>query len=195
MTTTTRLSVNMVRTCPIRMIHAPPLGLRSLQSHQTDSMAKLQLLSSQQEVLRRRLSLQVPSPPPMPAQSPEFGPLSYSPTSSRSLSFSDDFQIVAPIPTEPHMGNRRSSDDPHGHVEDSHKLCEVNQQIKAMLTELLNTESVRSDEKYRAWVQERLLDAEHQIRLQRRRQSSADRDMAASIATNMTPISPRMSWR
>jgi len=67
--------------------------------------------------------------------------------------------------------------------EDEQKaLYEINQQIKATLTELLNTESVRSDEKYRAWIQERLMDAEHQIRKRRRRHSGADRDFAQSIA-------------
>lgn len=77
---------------------------------------------------------------------------------------------------------------------DSHKLCMVNQQIKATLTELINTESVRSDEKYRSWVLEKLMDAEQQIRKQRRRHSSGDREMAASIATHFSPAYSS-TWR
>lgn len=162
-------------------------------------MQKLQLLSSQQEVLRRRLSLQVPSAAPLTPSSPEFGSLASSPISSRSYTLSSwsgesDYTSTRPIPTEPGMAHRHSIDDPH--TEDAQKLCEINNQIKATLTELLNTESVRSDEKYRAWIQERLMDAEQQIRKQRRRHSSGDREMAASIATHISPgFSSRMTWR
>jgi hypothetical protein len=62
-------------------------------------------------------------------------------------------------------GPRHNIADP----EDAHKLFHVNKDIKATLTELLNTESVRSDGKYRQWIQERLMEAEQQIRRQRRR--------------------------
>jgi hypothetical protein len=79
------------------------------------------------------------------------------------------------------MSSRTSIDDMH--TEESHKLAELNRQIVATLTELLNTESVRSDEKSRAWIQERLMEAEHQNRRQRRRHSSeSERDFASAIA-------------
>jgi len=71
-------------------------------------------------------------------------------------------------------------------------MFEINKEIKATLTELLNTESVRSDEKYRQWIQERLMDAEQQIRRQRRRRSSSstvDREFASSIAEHMDMVS------
>lgn len=72
------------------------------------------------------------------------------------------------------------------HTEETHKLAELNQQIIATLTELLNTESVRSDDESRAWIQERLMEAEHQIRRQRRRRSSnAERGFASAIAQQL----------
>jgi hypothetical protein len=72
------------------------------------------------------------------------------------------------------------------HTDESQKLAEINQQIVATLTELMNTESVRSDERNRAWIQEKLMEAEHQIRRQRRRHSSnAERDFASSIAQHL----------
>jgi hypothetical protein len=56
------------------------------------------------------------------------------------------------------MASRTSMDDMH--TDESHKLAEINQQIIATLTELLNTESVRSDDKSRAWIQEKLMEAD-----------------------------------
>lgn len=82
------------------------------------------------------------------------------------------------------MASRASIDDMH--TEESHKLAEINHQIVATLTELLNTDSVRSDDKSRAWIQERLMEAEHQIRRQRRRHSSnSERDFASAIAHHL----------
>jgi hypothetical protein len=45
-------------------------------------------------------------------------------------------------------------------------------QIKATLTELLNCAEVRAEPEMRAWVQERLMEAEQEIRRQRRRRRS-----------------------
>jgi len=68
--------------------------------------------------------------------------------------------------------------------EESQKLYEINQQIKATLTELLNTDSVKADDKFRVWLQGRLMDAEVEMRRQRRRRSTSngDREVAESIA-------------
>lgn len=52
-------------------------------------------------------------------------------------------------------------------------LYEINQQIKTTLTELLNCDSVKHDKAFRAWVQSKLMDAEHELKKQRRRRSSA----------------------
>jgi len=91
---------------------------------------------------------------------------------------------TSPIPVQSSNGHRHSIADPG----DAHKLIEINKEIKATLTELLNTDSVRADEKYRQWVQSRLMDAEQQIRRQRRRRSSGsleDREFASSIAEHL----------
>ncbi len=142
-------------------------------------MQKYMLLSAQKEALQRRIDLEIPSSKPMTATSPEFQSLSSSPTwSPKSLT------APYPPPTDPiPTGSRtqRSIDD--SHTDESHKLAEINRQIVATLTELLNTESVRSDDRHRAWIQERLMEAEHQSRRQRRRHSSdAERDFACAIA-------------
>lgn len=151
-------------------------------------MQKYMLLSSQEEAIRRRLSLQLPTAPPMAVSSPEFRSLSSSPTDYRA-GWAPSYSSTYPSPTEPiaaHPGtaHRHSITD----TEDAHRLCEINQEIKATLTELLNTNSVRSDEKSRAWIQSRLMAAEHQIRDQRRRRSSSsghDREFASSIAEHL----------
>ncbi|KAF2198484.1 hypothetical protein GQ43DRAFT_400776, partial [Delitschia confertaspora ATCC 74209] len=170
----------------------------STDSPQDPSWQRYLLLSSQQEVLNRRLSLQIPSASPMTASSPEMQSLASSPTYSRP-SFTSSFSCepeatpettpptsastqpmsAYPIPTQPGLGHGRAE---NLHCDDSKSACEINQQIKATLTELLNTESVRSDEKYRAWIQDRLMNAERQIRRDRRRRSSVDREIAQSIA-------------
>ncbi|CAO2654429.1 Nn.00g111620.m01.CDS01 [Neocucurbitaria sp. VM-36] len=147
-----------------------------------ESMQKYMLLSAQKEALQRRMALEIPFNKPMTASSPEFQSLSSSPT------WSPKYASPYPPPTDPipigsraSMGPRSSIDDTH--TEESHRLSEINHQIVATLTELLNTESVRSDDRHRAWIQERLMEAEHQIRRERRRHSSnAERDFASSIA-------------
>jgi hypothetical protein len=60
---------------------------------------------------------------------------------------------------------------------------DINGQIKATLTALLNCESVKHDARLRAWVQEKLMDAEHDARRQRRRKSSAEREAAGVAGT------------
>lgn len=151
-------------------------------------MQKYMLLSSQEEAIRRRISLQVPIAAPMTASTPELQSLSSSPTEHRSVwspGYSSTYPMpTVPIATQPGTAHRHSIVD----TEDVDKLSELNQEIKATLTELLNTESVRSDEKSRVWIQSRLMAAEHQIRNQRRRRSSStdhDREFASSIAEHM----------
>lgn len=63
---------------------------------------------------------------------------------------------------------------------DARKLHDVNQQIKTALTELLNCESVRGDRLYRAWVQNRLMEAERELRGGRRNSAGGGRRMEMS---------------
>jgi hypothetical protein len=51
-----------------------------------------------------------------------------------------------------------------GIEEDEQKLKNVNLQIKTTLTDLLNCESVKSDRRYRMWVQTRLMDTEKELK-------------------------------
>lgn len=59
--------------------------------------------------------------------------------------------------------------------EEEEKILNVNLQIKTTLTELLNCGSVRSDKRYRAWVQSRLMDAERELKGSRSRSSTRRR--------------------
>jgi len=157
-------------------------------------MQKYMLLSAQKEALQRRISLQIPFGAPMEVSSPEFQSLSSSPACSPD--YAPSYQTTTePIPaTRSAMAYPTSADDIH--TEDSHKLAEINHQIVATLTELLNTECVRSDDKQRAWIQEKLMEAEHQGRRQRRRHSSnAERDFASAIAHNLElGLSTSKTW-
>lgn len=77
-----------------------------------------------------------------------------------------------------------TDNDPH----DEERLSEVTHQIKATLTELLNHESVKCDDKFRHWVQDRLIDAEMELKTQRRRnrrKSSLDREAVDTIAESI----------
>ncbi|KAF9733104.1 hypothetical protein PMIN01_08786 [Paraphaeosphaeria minitans] len=160
-------------------------------SDQHDAIQKYMLLSSQQEVLNRRLSLHVPCGAPMTTASPEMQSLASSPRTSFSSTWSLEPEFTSnPIPVQQSSsGHRHDIPDP----ENAHKLFQVTKDIKATLTELLNTESARSDGRYRQWIQERLMDAEQQIRRQRRRRSSgstSDREFASSIAVHLDMTSP-----
>ncbi|KAF2639965.1 hypothetical protein P280DRAFT_23981 [Massarina eburnea CBS 473.64] len=157
----------------------------------SDSMQKYLSLSSEKEMLRRRLSLNTPGLVSAAHPSPEFRSMASSPTHSRSTftnpwSPDPSYTTTAsnPIPAQPGTGHRYSITD----AEDAHKLAEVNQEIKCTLTELLNTDTCRADGKYRQYIQGRLMDAEHEIRQQRRRRSSSsneDREFASSIAEHL----------
>ncbi|KAH5734225.1 hypothetical protein HBI17_203460 [Parastagonospora nodorum] len=148
-----------------------------------ESMQKYLLLTAQKEALQRRVALQLPFGTPREPSSPEFQSLSSSP--DWSPKYTTPYPAATePLPTTTVRSSRSSMDDMH--MDESHKLAEINQQIIATLTELLNTESIRSDEKSRAWIQEKLMEAEHQIRRQRRRHSSnSERDFASAIAHHL----------
>ncbi|GAB7351601.1 hypothetical protein MBLNU459_g2221t1 [Dothideomycetes sp. NU459] len=57
--------------------------------------------------------------------------------------------------------------------------------IKATLTDLYNCETVRQDARMRAWVATRLMDAEHDIKEQKRRRHSMDPEQADHIAESL----------
>lgn len=146
-------------------------------------MQKYILLAAQKEALQRRMSMSLPFGLPMSTSSPEFQSLSSSPASPTDYT-STYPTITEPVPTGPSTSRQASVDDMH--TDESHRLYEINQQIVATLMELLNTDAVKADPKYRAFIQEKLMESEHQIRRQRRRHSSnAERDYASSIAHHL----------
>ncbi|KAF1361878.1 hypothetical protein EJ07DRAFT_175853 [Lizonia empirigonia] len=148
-----------------------------------ESMQKYILLEAQKEAVQRRMSMSVPFNLPMSTSSPEFQSLSSSPTSPTGYT-STHLTATEPVPMRPGAATQMSVDDLH--TDESHKLYEINQQIVATLMELLNTDAVKNDPKHRAFIQEKLMDSEHQIRRQRRRHSSnAERDYASSIAHHL----------
>jgi len=104
--------------------------------------------------------------------------LSLSPTPNRSEAVSLATSPGLRLPEVPEASESPTHSTPpfSSMGPQDYTLYEVNQQIKAALTSLLNCESVKSDGDVRVWVQERLMEAEHELKRQRRRRSSLDRE-------------------
>jgi hypothetical protein len=71
------------------------------------------------------------------------------------------------------------------HTRDTLEQRDIDQHLKAALTDLLNTEPIRSEERYRTYIQKILIDVEQRIRKQRHRSTYKDWETAASIATSL----------
>ncbi|KAK3078826.1 hypothetical protein LTS18_006527 [Coniosporium uncinatum] len=127
------------------------------------AIQKYQLLSSQQDQLRQRLSFNTHDAPSssISAQPATFG--------SVPISIPGSVPRSPPSPLSP--GFSSSIED----REDDARLYQVNKQIKSTLTDLLNNESVKHDDKFRSWVQRQLMEAEMEMKRQKRRRSSADK--------------------
>ncbi|KAF2722388.1 hypothetical protein K431DRAFT_338207 [Polychaeton citri CBS 116435] len=67
---------------------------------------------------------------------------------------------------------RHSSSSPSDSIEND-QLFQINHDIKTTLTDLLNCEAVRHDSAMRLWVQTKLMDAELELKRQRKRRISA----------------------
>ncbi|CAP60984.1 uncharacterized protein PODANS_2_13830 [Podospora anserina S mat+] len=148
-----------------------------MHHHDRDlALQKYYLLHEQHESLRQHLD-ELRSP-----QSASF----FSSPSTTTSSLSPTGIIPAPavsssrhqfrsssIPTI--MMKRSGSSGCLGEVaQEEAKLCDVNEGIKRVLTELLNCEAVRGDRAFRTWVQSRLMDTERELRSGRRRRSAPD---------------------
>ncbi|GME27290.1 hypothetical protein BKCO1_8000232 [Neofusicoccum parvum] len=172
-------------------------------SSSNDPYHRYLLLSTQQETLRQRLTLQIPPSTATATQEPSYSPRSsfssdysvqYSPAHSPTRTPATPHHTQAPSsaasssPTPDMPGVVHSTHAPHHGIrtgqpvpEDS-QLYDVNKQVKAVLTELLNTDGVKHDERFRTWVQARLMETEMEMRRQRRRRSSVDKEVLESIA-------------
>lgn len=123
-------------------------------------------LSEQSEKLRQRLSLSIPSTSPLSPPSEYESPSPSPKRRNSSTSCPFGFCGVATWPIA----------QPVDHSVEEEHLFEINQQIKATLTELINCEDVKHDKKFRAWVQVKLMEAEHELKRQRKRKSSVDEE-------------------
>lgn len=165
------------------------------------ALQKYLLLHSQHDALQKHLDQITPSYPETAVSSPSHSPDRYRQVSLSSSpgSGSDEgsgFLELTPPPTFRHHARSGSAQSPStsstrrrrfslptvfdvdekvvGEIEkEENKLKNVNQQIKSTLTDLLNCDSVKSDRKYRMWIQSRLMDAEQELK--KTRSLSADR--------------------
>ncbi|KAK0875051.1 hypothetical protein LTR87_011145, partial [Friedmanniomyces endolithicus] len=153
------------------------------------------LLHAQQASVHRRLSI-ASSPPTLPhsalttapdmstsessstASSPTFGGKNCSQVSPPTLALpkpatkSSNSRVPSMSPIPEHAPIHDASSSYFAMSPDESKLYDVNHNIKSTLTELLNCEAVRHDYTMRLWVQTRLLDAEQELKRQRRRRVS-----------------------
>ncbi|KAK8206505.1 hypothetical protein M8818_004338 [Zalaria obscura] len=163
------------------------------------------LLHSQQTSVRRRMSSSSesssPTSPTMtPATSPRHrrsssatpptGTPPFSPVSPRASHRSNSISLSLPssIPEED-----SDSDAAERMNADEDKLRDINTAIKTTLTDLLNLEPVRHDMRMRQWVQTRLMDAEQELKHQKRRRISVEEEtpVVNSIADGMASDMPR----
>ena len=141
------------------------------------ALQKYLLLHSQHDALQKHLSKITPAVQiPQSSEKARHASLSSSPGSDEGyLSSSPTFrhhQRAGSVPRHrPMLKQRRSSlpatidESIIGEMEeDELKIQSVNQQIKSTLTELLNCQSVRADDRYRKWVQTRLMDTEIELK-------------------------------
>lgn len=171
-------------------------------------LSRYMALHSQQHRLRQSIRQHTPSPPLSPTSispmraSPDMSssePSSGSPSPTLDAQSQQFSQISPPafaLPKPATAPRKSFSRSPSNNIapipeEDSleefelrgsneeNKLFDVNHEIKTTLTDLLNCESVRNDGKMRLWIQTRLMDAEMELKRQRRsstrRRSSAPR--------------------
>jgi len=151
-------------------------------------MERYARLSQQSDLIRQRLSMGGFSGDPFsPTQrssrdsSPDISPLRRTTSITQSQAYSFPSAQTWPIP----QAVPTSWKSPESEQVDEANLYEINHKIKALLTELLNCDSVRQDKMYRAWVQARLMDAEHELKRQRRRRSSVAQETIRTISLNL----------
>ncbi|KAK4991908.1 hypothetical protein LTR66_002130 [Elasticomyces elasticus] len=157
------------------------------------------VLHMQQEKIRKRLSSSSPSPTTSPRTSMSEGAQqSFSPR-RRGSSFTDStpptfpsnmfsspnvHNTINPIPEE--AVSDSSDSETLGLSVDQDSLYDINKQIKTTLTDLLNCESVKHDGsgKFRLWIQSRLMEAEKELKKQKRRRISGGSEQADAIGAS-----------
>ncbi|KAL1844165.1 hypothetical protein VTJ49DRAFT_3821 [Mycothermus thermophilus] len=170
------------------LLEPPTSSVRFHPHHSRDfALHKYLLLHEQHEFLRQHLDELRPSRQasictpvsPSPAGSPTRRTSCSSDTpaiprqrthhrSSGGVGFKDAYR--ATVHRDDNDGHELNLDEEVA-LEEA-KLCDVNEGMKRLLTELLNCETVRADAAFRTWVQCRLMDTERELRSGRRRRSA-----------------------
>lgn len=139
---------------------------------QDQFISRYRRLSEQSESIQQRLN-SISSVHSYDSTSP-MDSIPSTPSPKQFLSQSYQYQTTSSYPmastwSQSHSGATSShAADMAGEA----SLYEINQQIKSTLTELLNCDEVKHDKMFRAWVQTKLMEAEHQLKKQRKRRSS-----------------------
>jgi hypothetical protein len=159
----------------------PPRGMAQPHHNRDMALQKYLLLQEEHEHLRQHLdSLQgFQTSRTSPQSSATAGSLSASPTltnypASSSSSQTNPFESRSPSLSRYHSGDRRHSSVVTKLAAEEARLCDINEGIKRVLTELLNCDTVRHDRAFRTWVQCRLMDTEKELRTGRRRRSAPE---------------------
>jgi len=156
---------------------------QSTSLNRDEFVERYRQLSEQSESIRQRLSLNVSifeSSSPLESVSPLSLP-------ERTISPSHHHEYSYPAPSVWLPPQAVSSSSAAGPEQvDEAILYEISQQIKTTLTELLNCDSVKRDRMFRAWVQARLMDAEHELKRQRKRRSSVTQDTLRVFSEHLT---------
>ncbi|PSK56747.1 hypothetical protein B9Z65_6371 [Elsinoe australis] len=153
--------------------------------YQAQLVQAYMILRSQQTSVQRRLASPSPeSPLSSASSSPESRPLDFGDESPSTPARrrSSASPSASPVSRSPRSSFLRRPSIPsipeqpeseHRIDTDEGKLADINNKIKATLTDLLNCDSVRNDERMRNWVQTRLMDAQQSLNERRRHSSSA----------------------
>jgi len=159
-------------------------GRRTSSSSDKDKfIQRYRRLSEQSDSIRQRLN-SISSEQSYESYSPT-DMFSSTPSPHQPFSQSYHYQPASSYPMAPtwpqsHSVATSNSSEVNGEA----SLYEINQQIKTTLTELLNCDSVKHDKIFRAWVQTKLMDAEHQLKRQRKRRSSASEETMKAFEHN-----------
>jgi len=149
-----------------------------------DYMERYSRLTQQSDMIRQRLSISSSSSDaysPNESESSDYSPVRRKSSSSQTQAYSFPSAQVWPVPQAVPATWKSSESE----QVDEANLYEINHKIKALLTDLLNCEAVKQDKMYRAWVQARLMDAEHELKRQRRRRSSVAQETIRTISMNL----------
>lgn len=187
-----------------------PRFTKSQDPERTQLVQAYMILHSQQTSIERRLSASSTCSSDSESSSPELSPARLAVYQNSPASVSHIESIGSPqsqqAPLLPHERmfttkspfDRRTSPPSIPPIlespdeDDEGKLFDVTGRIKSTLTDLLNCNSVRTNERMRAWVQTRLMDAQLAMNDTKRRRVNSDTSAHADALTKrLEANSPR----